>query len=61
MITISWYNIVAIVAAVLFVIWIFGSFRRERQRGGMLSGLEVLFSIACAIIFFLVFGGIFWW
>lgn len=63
MITIAWYNVVAIIVGILFSIW----FYIEDERGSLGAIYEwwvcvkILFILALVVIFYAVWGGIFWW
>lgn len=59
MITIAWYNVVAIIAGILFLLWIWATDTDNDLIG--ISGVVVFIKILLAIIFFVVWGGIFWW
>lgn len=64
MITIAWYNVVAIVVGVMFVgffIWL-----SNRDTGsGIGTALSEMFlgimGIILAVMFYAIWGGIFWW
>lgn len=55
MITIAWYNIVAIIVGILWIVWL--KKVGEDDRYGIGSALVILVGIA----FFAIWGGIFWW
>ena len=57
MITIAWYNVVAIVVGIVLFFWA-SSFDGER---GFLAGLGGICVFILAIIFYAVWSGIFWW
>ena len=62
MITIAWYNIVAIIVAILAVVFVYFT---PKDSGGPAGGLAGCFYILILIIvfglFFTIWGGIFWW
>lgn len=55
MITIAWYNIVAIIVGILWIVWL--KKVGENDTFGIGSALVILVGIA----FFAIWGGIFWW
>ena len=58
MIIIAWYNIVAIVVGILFIIW----FVRDTDEGyGGYINLRGCLPLLCCILFYIIWGGIFWW
>lgn len=57
MITMEWYDLVAIVAGFLFFIWA----SSLDDNSGFLAGLGSACVFILAIIFYAVWGGIFWW
>ena len=57
MIEIAWYNVVAIVVGILFVC-LMCSFDDDH---GFLAGIGGAFIFFLMIIFYTVWGGIFWW
>jgi hypothetical protein len=65
MITIAWYNIVAITVGLLavFLLWI--NERTTRRSTGYARGLVEMFNMFIIIVlealFFAIWGGIFWW
>lgn len=65
MITIAWYNVVAIIfgiAALISMIFIISRFNKRQDLGG---GIEFIFSsfiwILVFSILFSLWGGIYWW
>lgn len=62
MVTIAWYNVIAIVVG-LFALGFTFFFRKETK--GMLGGLATLIDwsvwFVCVVIFYAIWGGIFWW
>lgn len=64
MITITWYNMVAIFAGVLFIIAFIYTTRKD-VGGGVLAELAKVFWILTLMVFIVVFytiwGVIFWW
>ncbi len=54
MVTIAWYNIVAIVVLAVWLLWVS---KNERDPYG-LSGVMKLF---VGLLFLILWGGIFWW
>ena len=57
MITIEWYNLIAIFTGVLFgVLIVKSAFSKDKS-----IIPAVFFYILGAIIFYLIFGGVFWW
>lgn len=58
MITLDWYNVVAIIAGILFVVW---AFKIGSETDNILGGFYVLIWLACLVAFYLLWGGIFWW
>lgn len=64
MITITWYNIVAIVVGIIFLISFARTCIAENETGflsGLESALERLFIIFITALFYAIWGGIFWW
>ena len=63
MVIVSWYNIVAILVGFLFVVWLYSLYKEERV--GALSKwvdfVRGLFGIVFITIFYLIWGGVFWW
>lgn len=55
MITIAWYDVVAIIVGILWIVWL--NKVGEDDRYGIGSAMVVLVGIA----FFAIWGGIFWW
>ena len=55
MITIAWYNVVAIIVGILWIVWL--KKVGENDSFGIGSALVILVGIA----FFAIWGGIFWW
>lgn len=64
MITIAWYNLVAILVCIIFLCIILHLINKD-VGSGIGAGIEELFTgiiiFLCAIIFLAVWGGIFWW
>lgn len=64
MITIAWYNVVAIIVGIAFVVFFVWNANKDTG-SGMLAGIgEALLSIIMfftAVAFFAIWGGIFWW
>lgn len=58
MITIAWYNVVAIIVGILFV-WKFSKLNTDGRYG--IDGIIIGLWLACAILFYAIWGGIFWW
>lgn len=58
MITIAWYNVVAIIAGILFI-WEISKINPDGRYG--IDGIIIGFWLACAILFYAIWGGIFWW
>ena len=59
-IQITWYNLLAIAAGIFFLVEIIIAEKTERK-GGYLPDLTSVIYIICAIVFYAIFGGIFWW
>lgn len=57
MITIAWYNVVAIIVGILFL-WLICFVDNESDIG---SGTVKMLLILLASLFFTIWGGIFWW
>ena len=55
MITIAWYNIVAIIVGILWIVWLKKVGEDDRY------GIESTFIILVGIVFFAIWSGIFWW
>ena len=53
MITIAWYNLVAIVIGIAFIIWFVKDYD-ERASDGCIP-------LICGVLFYIIWGGIFWW
>ena len=64
MITIAWYNIVAIFVGILFIAAFIYIIYKD-VGSGMLAGLAELFWLlvlmASIVLFYAIWGGIFWW
>lgn len=60
MITLAWYNIVGIIAGILGLIWI-NTGNESHDTLGIGGGANFLFKLIVVIIFFIIWGGIFWW
>ena len=65
MVVIEWYNLVAIIVGIISAgIFIYGT-TRENGETGFLAGLGDAFRgcliFVIVLIFYLVWGGIFWW
>jgi hypothetical protein len=63
MITIAWYNAVAITVGLLFLFLIW---KENRMKGsgafsGCVTSMNVIAILVCAALFFAIWGGIFWW
>lgn len=58
MITLAWYNLVAIVVGIVFIIW----FVKDANEGnyGYIS-IGGCLPLICAVLFYIIWGGIFWW
>lgn len=64
MITLTWYNIVAIVVGIIFLISFARTCISENETGflgGLGSALEGFFIIFITALFYAIWGGIFWW
>ena len=65
MITIEWYNAVAIAVGLLAVFLLWRNERTARRSTGYAGGLVEMFNMFMIIVlealFFAVWGGIFWW
>lgn len=65
MITIAWYNVVAIAVSLLAVFLLWKNERTARHSTGYAGGLVEMFNILIIImletLFFAIWGGIFWW
>lgn len=63
MITLAWYNIVAIVVGIFALIWIFtgNEIKSNGYLTGIGEGLGFIFKVVITIFFYLIWGGIFWW
>ena len=63
MVTLAWYNLVAIAVGIFALIWIFTG--NEVKSYGYLSGVGegfyFLFKVITIIFFYIIWGGIFWW
>lgn len=58
MITIAWYNIVAIIVGVLLVAWLVYILKIDNE---VTSSIYLLFWATVTTAFFALWGGIFWW
>lgn len=58
MITLTWYNIVAIVAGFIFL-WKLSKLDIGDRYG--LDGIVIGLWLSCIILFYSIWGGIFWW
>ena len=61
MITMAWYNVVAIIVGILFVAWAYKIESGFRVDDYGIGGIFVFVWLACVVIFYAVWGGIFWW
>jgi hypothetical protein len=65
MITMAWYNIVAIAVGLLAVFLLWRNDRSARRSTGYARGLVEMFNMFMIIVFealfFAIWGGIFWW
>lgn len=65
MITIAWYNVVAIVVGLWAAFLIWKNDRKARRSTGYAGGLAEMFNIFIILIlealFYAIWGGIFWW
>ena len=65
MITIAWYNAVAIAVGLLAAFLIWKNDRIARRSFGYAGGLVEMFNIVAifvlAVLFYALWGGIFWW
>ena len=65
MITMVWYNIVAIAVGLLSVFLLWRNERSARRSTGYAIGLVEMFNMFMIIVFealfFAIWGGIFWW
>jgi hypothetical protein len=60
MITIAWYNVVAIIAGILFFAWA-GKIDRDSRSDYGIGGIFAIIWLACFVTFYAIWGGIFWW
>lgn len=65
MITIAWYNVVAIAVGLLAVFLIWREYRDFNNSTGYASGIDNVIHIVAifvlAVLFYALWGGIFWW
>ena len=63
MITIEWYNAVAIAVGllVLFLVWKEKSTEGSGAFSGFVTSMKVIVILICAALFYALWGGIFWW
>ena len=65
MITIAWYNVVAIAVGLLSAFLIWKNDRIARRSFGYAGGFVEMFNIVAifvlAVLFYALWGGIFWW
>lgn len=65
MITMAWYNIVAIAVGLLAVFFLWRNERTARRSTGYAGGLVEMFNMFIIIVlealFFAIWGGIYWW
>ena len=65
MITIEWYNAVAIAVGLLAVFLLWRNDRNARRSTGYAGGLVEIFNMFIIIVFealfYAIWGGIFWW
>lgn len=65
MITIAWYNVVAIAVSLLAVFLLWKNERTARHSTGYARGFVEMFNMFMIIVlealFFAIWGGIFWW
>lgn len=55
MITIAWYNIVAIIVGILWIVWV------KKISDDDTFGVGTLVAVLVGIAFFAIWGGLFWW
>lgn len=55
MITIAWYNVVAIIVGILWIV------RFCKIVNDDTLGIDIAFAIFVCIVFFAIWGGLFWW
>lgn len=55
MITIAWYNVVAIIVGILWIVWLIKVGDDDRY------GIGTMFVFIFGIAFFAIWGGLFWW
>lgn len=58
MIVIQWYNLVAIIVGIIFAWRIIYLDRNGRSLG---DGLDLIATVFLCLLFFAIWGGIFWW
>lgn len=58
MITLAWYNIVAIVVGIAFIIWFIKDYDEGNSGYIPLGGC---LPFICGVLFYIIWGGIFWW
>ena len=65
MITIAWYNVVAIAVGLLAVFLIWKEERNGSHSTGYAGGMTEVFNIfvilVLTVLFYAIWGGIFWW
>lgn len=55
MIAIAWYNVVAIIVGILLLVWV------GKIGDDDIFGVETAFATLVGIVFFAIWGGLFWW
>ena len=61
--TLAWYNVIAIIAGAIFV-YVFYVVVKDRPSGAFqewLGSMEKFFVFLLAVIFYAIWGGVFWW
>lgn len=58
MIVLAWYNLVAILIGIGFIIWFIKDYNENDSSYISFGGCLPLI---CAVLFYIIWGGIFWW
>ena len=61
--TLAWYNVIALIVGAFFVNW-FYVLAKDRPFGSFqkwLSAMKKLIVLLLAVVFYTIWGGVFWW
>lgn len=55
MLTIAWYNVVAIIVVILWIVWLLRISKNDQ------FGIGTAFAVLLGVAFLAIWSGIFWW